>query len=38
MGYYPEYSGIIQLLIEQIKQGKERGIAAKLQELEYEDW
>jgi len=35
---YPEYSPILQLLIEQIQKGKATSIQTKLQQLRDEDW
>lgn len=38
MDTYPEYSRILQLLIEQVQQGNAVKIQAKLQQLQSEDW
>lgn len=35
---FPEYSQILELLIQQVQQGKSAAIQAKLQQLREEDW
>jgi hypothetical protein len=38
MKFYPEYASVLELLIDQLNQGKESRIKEKLQELREEDW